>query len=130
MAELPLDHQQMIEIAKATMVRPKILVLDEATSSLGSAEVERLFKLVRALRDSGTTVVVITHRMREVWALADTMTIFRDGRTVGRSQVGGITQREAISLMAGRDIKTIFPEKRSFTTCRRRAPAPRRPAPP
>jgi ribose transport system ATP-binding protein len=111
-ADLPLDHQQMIEIVKATMVRPKILILDEATSSLGSAEVERLFKLVRALRDSGTTVVLITHRMREVWALADTMTIFRDGRTVGRSQVGGITQREAISLMAGRDVKTIFPEKR------------------
>ena len=65
--------------------RPRILILDEATSSLGGAEVERLFELVRSLRDQGTTVVVITHRMNEVWALADRMTILRDGRTVGRT---------------------------------------------
>ena len=64
---LPLDQRQMIEIAKATMVRPRILVLDEATSSLGTAEVERLFGLVRRLRELGTTIVVITHRMGEVW---------------------------------------------------------------
>jgi ribose transport system ATP-binding protein len=113
-AELPLDKQQMIEIAKATMVRPRILILDEATSSLGSAEVDRLFDLVRGLRNLGTTVVLITHRMREVWALADTMTILRDGRTVGRSAVGEISPAEAVSLMAGRDVKTIFPEKPSL----------------
>ena len=113
-AELPLDKRQMIEIAKATMVRPKILILDEATSSLGSAEVDRLFDLVRGLRSLGTTVVLITHRMREVWALADTMTILRDGRTVGRSSVDAISPAEAVSLMAGRDVRTIFPEKPSL----------------
>lgn len=115
-ADLPLDRQQMVEIAKATMLRPKILVLDEATSSLGRAAVERLFALVRALRDEGTTVVFITHRMDEVWALADSLTIFRDGRTVGRFSVSEISQQEAVSLMAGRDVETIFPEKRAEET--------------
>jgi ribose transport system ATP-binding protein len=112
-AELPLDQQQQIEIAKAVLVRPKILILDEATSSLGGTEVERLFDLVRGLRELGTTVVIITHRMHEVWALADSMTILRDGQTIGRFKIGEISQQEAVGLMAGRDVSTIFPEKRS-----------------
>ena len=112
-SSLPLDHQQMVEIAKATMSESRILILDEATSSLGDAEVARLFELVRGLRDRGTTVVVITHRMHEVWALADSMTILRDGRTVGRYEVGEIDQRRAVGLMAGRDIQAVFPPKRS-----------------
>jgi ribose transport system ATP-binding protein len=110
-SSLPLDQQQMVEIAKATMSDPRILILDEATSSLGDAEVERLFALVRALRDGGTTVVVITHRMHEVYALADTMTILRDGRTVGRYSVAATDPQQVVSLMAGRDIRTVFPAK-------------------
>jgi ribose transport system ATP-binding protein len=115
-SQLPLDQQQMVEIAKATMITPKILILDEATSSLGRAEVEKLFELVRGLRDQGTTVAVITHRMHEVWALADSMTILRDGRTVGRFGVGEIGQRQAVSLMAGRDVRAAFPDKQSTET--------------
>jgi ribose transport system ATP-binding protein len=110
-SHLPLDQRQMVEITKASMQRPKILILDEATSSLGAAEVDRLFGLVRQLRDQGTTVIVITHRMHEVWALADSMTILRDGRTIGRFGIGEIDQRRAVSLMAGRDITAAFPEK-------------------
>jgi len=115
---LPLDQQQMIEIAKATMVRPRVLVLDEATSSLGGAEVERLFGLVRSLRDQGTTVVVITHRMGEVWTIADAMTVLRDGRTVGRFPVGAVSQNEVVALMAGQDVRTIFPEKPALGAAR------------
>jgi ribose transport system ATP-binding protein len=110
-SQLPLDQQQMVEIAKATMTRPKILILDEATSSLGRAEVEKLFELVQGLRDQGTTVMVITHRLHEVWALADSMTILRDGRTVGRFDINEIDQGKAVSLMAGRDVKAVFPER-------------------
>lgn len=113
-SQLPLDQRQMVEIAKAAMTEPRILILDEATSSLGGAEVGRLFELVKTLRDRGTTVVVITHRMNEVWALADSMTILRDGRTIGRYSVGEIDQREAVRLMAGRDIKAVFPAKASI----------------
>lgn len=110
-SSLPLDQQQMLEITKATMVRPKILILDEATSSLGRAEVERIFKLVRSLKDEGTTVVMITHRMQEVWELADSMTILRDGATAGRFRVEQISQREAVTLMAGRAVEAIYPNK-------------------
>jgi ribose transport system ATP-binding protein len=117
-SQLPLDQQQMVEIAKATMIRPKILILDEATSSLGRAEVEKLFELVRGLRAEGTTVVVITHRMHEVWALADSMTILRDGLTVGRFGIDEIDQQNAVSLMAGRDVKAVFPDKHDSTTDR------------
>lgn len=113
---LPLDQRQMVEIAKATVARPRILILDEATSSLADAEVDRLFELVRGLRDEGTTVAVITHRMHEVWALADSMTILRDGRTVGRYRVGEIGQDRAVSLMAGRDIRTVFPPKNALSS--------------
>jgi len=112
-SSLALDQQQMVEIAKATMSEPRILILDEATSSLGDAEVQRLFALVRALRDRGTTVVVITHRMHEVYALADTMTILRDGRTVGRYSVAATDPQQVVSLMAGRDITTVFPAKQA-----------------
>ena len=112
-SQLSLDQRQMVEIAKATMRQPEVLILDEATSSLGDAEVDRLFELVRGLRDAGTTVVVITHRMQEVWALADSMTILRDGRTVGRFEVGEIGQQEVVSLMAGRDVRAAYPAKAS-----------------
>jgi ribose transport system ATP-binding protein len=111
-SSLPLDLRQMVEIAKAMRHEPRILILDEATSSLGDAEVQRLFELVRTLRSHGTTVVVITHRMHEVWALADRMTIFRDGRTVGELGIDEIDQRTAVNLMAGRDVRAIFPDKR------------------
>lgn len=114
-ASLSLDQRQMVEIAKATMSRPRLLILDEATSSLADAEVSRLFELVRGLRDRGTTVVVITHRMHEVWALADSMTILRDGRTIGRYAVDEIDQERAVSLMAGRDIRAVFPPKRAVS---------------
>jgi ribose transport system ATP-binding protein len=108
---LPLDQQQMVEIAKATIRQPRILILDEATSSLGAAEVERLFELVRTLHQRGTTIVVITHRMSEVWSLAHSMTILRDGQTVGRYAVDEVDQARVVGLMAGRDIRTVFPEK-------------------
>ena len=114
-SSLPLDLRQMVEIAKAMKDEPRILILDEATSSLGDAEVQRLFELVRSLRANGTTVVVITHRMHEVWALADRMTIFRDGRTVAEHGVDEIDQRAAVNLMAGRDVRAIFPNKRKTT---------------
>jgi ribose transport system ATP-binding protein len=110
---LPLDQQQMVEIAKATIRQPRILILDEATSSLGAAEVDRLFELVRTLRERGTTILVITHRMSEVWSLADSMTILRDGRTIGRYEVGEIDQQRVVTLMAGRDVRQVFPSKRS-----------------
>ena len=111
-SSLPLDLRQMVEIAKAMRHEPRILILDEATSSLGDAEVQRLFELVRGLRSRGTTVVVITHRMHEVWALADRMTIFRDGRTVGQHGIDEIDQRTAVNLMAGRDVRAVYPQKR------------------
>lgn len=111
-SELSLDEQQMLEIAKATWTRPKVLILDEATSSLGHAETLRLFQLVRSLKELGTTVIVITHRMKEVWELADSLTILRDGETVGQYVIGDVDQEQVVRLMAGRDVKAIFPPKR------------------
>jgi ribose transport system ATP-binding protein len=110
-SELALDKRQMIEIVRATLVTPKILVLDEATSSLGRAEVDRLFALVHKLIDLGSTVLVITHRMSEVWELAESMTILRDGKTVGYFEVAEMSRQDAVRLMAGRDVSTSFPAK-------------------
>jgi ribose transport system ATP-binding protein len=110
-ADLPLDRQQMLEIAKALLRKPRILILDEATSSLSAREVDRLLELVAQLKAAGTTVVMISHRMDEIWRLADEFTILRDGRTVARGQLGDVSPTEAVRLMAGRDVQTAFPAK-------------------
>jgi ABC-type sugar transport system ATPase subunit len=76
-------EQQMVEIARALSINAKILIMDEPTSSLTLAEVAELFRIVRQLRDNGTAVIFISHRLEELFELADRVTILRDGRYVG-----------------------------------------------
>lgn len=109
--DLSLDRQQMLEIAKAVVREPRILVLDEATSSLSAKEVDRLLALIETLKAAGTTVIVISHRMDEIWRASDEVTILRDGRSVARGPIGDFSPNDAVRLMAGRDIQTSFPPK-------------------
>lgn len=109
--DLSLDRQQMLEIAKAVVREPRILVLDEATSSLSAKEVDRLLGLIDALKAAGTTVIVISHRMDEIWRISDEVTILRDGKSVAGGPIGDFSPNDAVRLMAGRDVQTSFPEK-------------------
>jgi ribose transport system ATP-binding protein len=99
-ADLSLAQRQVIEIVRAVSRHPRVLFLDEPTSSLAEREVEWLFRLVRRLRDDGTCVVFTSHRWREVASLADRITVFRNGRHVATHE--RLSEHEAVRLMSGR----------------------------
>lgn len=109
--ELPLAQRQLVEIAKAISRNPKLLILDEGTSALSIQDVEVVFAAIRRMRDQGHSVIFISHRMREVEEIADTLTIFRDGQDVGSFPTGAVSHEEMVQLMIGRKLEQIFPPK-------------------
>ncbi|MEK0084662.1 sugar ABC transporter ATP-binding protein [Benzoatithermus flavus] len=109
--DLPLSRRQMVEIAKALALKPRLLILDEATSALTAADVERVFRLLRELRREGLALLYISHRMHEIAALADTCSVFRNGRHVATFPQGSRSGREIVRLMIGRDITQVYPPK-------------------
>ncbi len=101
---LSTGQRQMVEIARACAQNPKVLILDEPTSSLGRAEEELLFELVRKLRADGVGIIYITHRMSEVFALSDRTTVLRDGRFVLTEETAKLDRAALIRAMVGRDV--------------------------
>lgn len=97
------DLQQMVEIARALSTDARVLILDEPTSSLADDEVESLFEAVRTLKGSGVATVFVSHRLREVFALCDRLTVLRDGEVVGTGAIGDFDERRLVSLMLGRE---------------------------
>jgi len=108
---LPLSRRQLVEIAKALARDPRILILDEATSALAAADVERVFTLLRRLRDEGLAIVYISHRMREIAELADDCSVFRNGSRVATFEAGTRSDAQVVEMMIGRDIAHAFPPK-------------------
>ena len=111
--DLSIGHQQMVEIAKALSQEARLLIMDEPTSSLSQRETERLFTLVRRLRDQGLCIVFISHRMAEVDELADRVIVLRDGKNSGELAKSEISRPKIVSLMVGRDLQ--LPDKTSVT---------------
>ena len=109
--DLPLSRRQLVEIAKALAQQPRLLILDEATSALTAADVERVFTLLHELRREGLALLYISHRMHEIAALADTCSVFRNGRHVETFQSGTRSEEEIVRLMIGRDITQVYPPK-------------------
>ena len=107
------DQQQMVEIARALSIDARILILDEPTSSLTDDEVEALFALVRRLRDEGVATIFVSHRLNEVFAIVDRLTILRDGRTVGAGPVAEFDRERTIHLMVGRALEELVPPEES-----------------
>ena len=110
-SSLSMPEQQMVEIAKAIGAGARILILDEPTASLTGREVERLFAVVRAMRGEGVGTVYISHRLEEVAAIADRVTVLRDGQTVATRPLREVDRAELIRLMVGRDVSAIFPKR-------------------
>ena len=108
---LTLAAQQNIEIAKAISLDVRVLIMDEPTASLSAHEVEQLFKLTRSLRDQGVSILFISHRMDEVFEIADRVTVFRDGRWISTLPRGEITHERAIRDMVGREIEDFFAKR-------------------
>jgi ribose transport system ATP-binding protein len=110
-SELTAAETQLVEIAKALALDPKVLILDEPTAALESEEVEHLFEQVRAIRARGTAVVYISHRIPEVEAIADRLTVLRDGATRGTFRVDEVDEARILELIAGRELEAVFPDK-------------------
>lgn len=106
---LGVSKQQMVEIAKALQAKSKILIMDEPTSSLTSVEITQLFALIRKLRDSGCSIVYISHRLEELQHIVDRVTIMRDGKFITEQPIKDLTMNQIISCMVGREIKEKFP---------------------
>lgn len=110
--QLSVAQQQMVEVARALAFDARILIMDEPTSALTAAESRTLFALVRSVRDRGVGVIYISHRMEEIFALGDRVTVLRDGRRVATRAVAEVTVGELIRLMADRELKDHFPRRR------------------
>jgi ribose transport system ATP-binding protein len=106
---LTVADQQMVEIAKAMIDTPKVLILDEPTAVIAGREVELLFERLRKLRDAGVAIVYISHRLEEIFNLCDRLTVIKDGRWIATRSVGSVTRDELITLMVGRDVSHLFP---------------------
>jgi len=107
---LSIADQQIVEIAKALSINAKVIVMDEPTAALSSKEVDRLFNVARNLRNQGCAVVFVSHRLDEVYALCDQITVMRDGATVGSGSVHELDEPALIKMMVGREISDLFPK--------------------
>ncbi|MGV8936690.1 MAG: sugar ABC transporter ATP-binding protein [Allorhizobium sp.] len=110
--ELTLAERQLVEIAKALYQKPRLLILDEATSALGADAVEKVFSVIRRLRDEGTCILFISHRFHEVHALADRISVFRNGGHVKTFPAGSIDHEGIVALMIGQSMEQLFLAKR------------------
>ena len=107
---LGIGQQQLVEIAKALSQNARILVLDEPTAALTESEVETLFVILRKLTARGVGIIYISHKLDEVFAMADRITVLRDGKTVGTNAAAELTKDKVIAAMVGRDVGDIFPK--------------------
>jgi ribose transport system ATP-binding protein len=111
-SDLSTADRQLVEIAKALALDAKVLILDEPTESLTRAESERLFENIRSIREQGTAVVYISHRLPEVRRIADRLTVLRDGQTRGTFEAAATSEGEILRLIIGRSVEQVFPAKR------------------
>ena len=108
---LSIAQMQSVEIARAFSLNARILIIDEPTSSLTLKEVAELFGLVRRLRDEGTAIIFISHRLEELFEVADRVTVLRDGSYVDTRLVKDVTSDDLVRLMVGRTISNLFPKQ-------------------
>jgi len=109
--DLSVANRQMVEIAKAVSYESDILIMDEPTSALTDREVDHLFKIIRTLKAQGKGIVYITHKMNELFEIADEVSVFRDGKFVGEHLASEVTRDAIIKLMVGREITQMFPKQ-------------------
>ena len=109
-AALGVAHQQMVEVAKALSLNAKILIMDEPTSALTESEVKELFLTIRRLKEIGTSIIYISHRLEELFEIGDRVTVLRDGKYIGTYSIKNTSKSELIRLMVNRELKEQFPK--------------------
>lgn len=105
---LPFAQRQMLEIARAVSEDARLLIMDEPTSALSEREIARLFELLRELKSRGVSVLFISHRLEEVFRIADRITVLRDGRHIGTFPTAEVTPSAVVRMMVGREIREMF----------------------
>ena len=111
MGTMSVSQRQMVEIAKAVSYNSKIIVFDEPTSSLNDREAEQLFAIIKKLSARGCGIIYISHKMDEILRISDEVTVMRDGKHIATKSAKDITTGEIISLMVGRELTNLYPEK-------------------
>ncbi|SAK61740.1 ABC transporter [Caballeronia pedi] len=109
--DLIVAEKQLVEIAKAMLRDARLLIMDEPTATLTPSETQRLFGLMARLKDAGTTIVYISHKLDEVERVTDDVIVMRDGRFVERAPTSTLTRRQMANLMVGREVSDMFPDK-------------------
>jgi ribose transport system ATP-binding protein len=112
-ANLSVSKQQLVEIAKALSINARILIMDEPTSALTAKEIDDLFVIIRKLRDEGSSIIYISHRLDELRHITDRVTVMRDGRFIRSVPFKDVSMEEIISMMVGREIKEKYPRVES-----------------
>jgi len=110
-SQLTMPQQQLVEIAGALGANARILIMDEPTASLAEAEVANLLKVIRELKAQGVGIIYISHRLEELFGIADRVTVLRDGALVTTQPMSEVSQSELIRLMVGREISAVFPKQ-------------------
>lgn len=108
---LSAGERQLVEIAKALSVKARVIILDEPTTSLSARECERLFRLIRQLREGGISMIYISHALVDVLQLCDEIVVLRDGQLVGSGAANGFSHNQLVSLMVGRQLDQLYPER-------------------
>ncbi len=108
---LSMPEQQLVEIARALGADARVLVLDEPTASLGEEDAQNLLRVVRELRGRGVGMIYISHRLEELPAIADRVTVLRDGRTIDTRPMAEVSRQQLIELMVGRELSAVFPKR-------------------
>jgi ribose transport system ATP-binding protein len=114
--KLPISKQQMVEIAKALSINSEVLIMDEPTSALTESEIDELFAVIHTLRDSGVSIIYISHRLDELKHIVDRISIFRDGHSISTDNFDAIDSFEIVNRMVGRKLENLFPPKQNVPT--------------
>jgi ribose transport system ATP-binding protein len=108
--ELRVAEQQLVEIARALSRQARLIVMDEPTSALSPAEVDTLFAVIARLKARGVAIIYVSHKLDEIYRIADRVTVFRDGKRVVTKEVAETTPRQLVAWMVGRDLQDLFPK--------------------
>lgn len=112
---LPVAEKQLVEIAKALAHQSRVLIMDEPSAVLGEKDMEKLYQVIRSLKASGMTIIYISHRLVEIFDIADRVTVLKDGGLVGTHNVADVTMPELVKMMIGRDLQDVYPKwKKKF----------------
>lgn len=106
---LGVHSQQVVEIAKALSFRADVLIMDEPSATLPENEVQNMFEVVRRLRHQGVAIVYVSHRMKEIFEIADKVTVLRDGKKIDTRPIGEVTEQKLIRMMVGKEVGNLYP---------------------